>query len=726
MPSPGSSLGKYVLSEVIGRGGMGEVYKARQADLGRTVAIKTLLAGEQASEEFLERFRREARVTAELVHPGIVQIYDVGVEGKLHYIVMEHVEGRSLKEALAERKPGVRESLEIARSVARTLQFAHERGVIHRDVKPANLMIDGGGKVRILDFGLARSTEDGKGLTATGAVIGTPYYMSPEQAFNAPDEVDARTDVYSLGAVLYEMLTGRPIFDGGTVLAILRKIEEEDPKPPGISPEVDALVMRALAKDRERRFRSAGEMADAIDAWLAGTAAPAPKPRLLPYVAVAAAGILLVVVIWAIASKAGSRDPSPEGQLKYILEVADPLSDEALELLEASPELRRLFADHFIERGRFSIAAHALEGYDRVICELASVRVLQRFFSPALFPVGMEIPEGLEGPRGLLMDALRCHFDGRQEAADALLEVALNKGAPERDALLVRAHLELYNAMTAPDEEEREERLAALAEGLEEHDDLALLPLRALAEQGAGESDTAFGFLVDRIARAPYGEEQVMLTHLLLHGGGDHPSSYAHFSGMDDGEERLLAMFLRLLAHLQDPGVEELRHAPSLEELEQHRPHPAALFLIAVDGALNSRWEEAQNALGELESRVEFERLHFNHEVLHLLLDGVEERTPLYLAASELQMHVGREEAALDTLRLVTAEEFPEEEREEILRDKHFRMAILLREDEEAALHHLEEALKRGLPVEDVREDEAFEELQNLQEFKKLLKRHEE
>jgi len=153
------AVGKYQVLGSIGRGGMGEVFKAYQPDLHRHVAIKTLLSGEQASEEFLQRFQREARMAAKLAHPNIVPIYDIGAEGKLHYIVMEYVEGRSLKQLLEEKKLDPEKSLKIALTVAKTLQFAHEQHIVHRDIKPANLILDKQGRVRILDFGLARSMD---------------------------------------------------------------------------------------------------------------------------------------------------------------------------------------------------------------------------------------------------------------------------------------------------------------------------------------------------------------------------------------------------------------------------------------------------------------------------------------------------------------------------------------------------------------------------------------
>ncbi|MFN3487128.1 MAG: protein kinase domain-containing protein, partial [Planctomycetota bacterium] len=401
MTSVPKTLGKYRILGPLGQGGMGEVYKAYQADLGRTVAIKTLLAGEHASPDSLERFLREARVAAKLVHPNIVQIYDIGAEGRLRYLVMEYVEGRTLKDLLAERgRLDVPSALRIARSVVRALQFAHERGIIHRDIKPANILLDRQGRVRILDFGLAKSLTEGGGLTAGGAMIGTPCYMSPEQAFAAPEEVDARADLYSLGAVLYEMLTGRPPFEGATVLAILRKIEAEEPAPPGLSPSIDALVLKALAKDPARRFQSAAEMGEALRTCLAaaGDGGPATA-RLAPEEArpatvtlrfprralrASAAGLALLAVgvaVWAAwpgsapvrpsLAAAPPPPPDPAGELRALLSRRHDVLSAELNRFRDDPQLCRIIAQHFIDRGQYSRALDYLKGYERAIGELA-------------------------------------------------------------------------------------------------------------------------------------------------------------------------------------------------------------------------------------------------------------------------------------------------------------------------------------------------------------------
>jgi serine/threonine protein kinase len=283
MPKPARTVGKYKLLSLIGKGGMGEVWRAYQRDLDRHVALKLMIAGEHASPSSIERFKREAQLAAKLNHKAIVKVFDVGNDGALHYIVMELVEGQSLDRILPTKKLSTAHALKIARSVAEALSAAHAQGIVHRDVKPGNIIIDGDGRVRVADFGLAKHADQGS-LTDAGAILGTPDYMAPEQAFGDPAEVTERADLYGLGAVLYEMLTGRPPLTGATPLAVLRKLEEEDPLPPSrhnpeISREVDALVLKALEKDPARRQASARALADQLTA-LTGKRASAESDKI--------------------------------------------------------------------------------------------------------------------------------------------------------------------------------------------------------------------------------------------------------------------------------------------------------------------------------------------------------------------------------------------------------------------------------------------------------------
>jgi hypothetical protein len=277
------TIGKYEVLGRLGVGAMGVVYKCRQPDLDRPVAVKVLLAARHAAGQVL-RFRREAWAAARLQHPNVVQIYDVGNDGELPFLVMEYVEGCSLDRLIGTPILTLETTLRLVYQVARALQAAHDQGIIHRDIKPSNILIHTSGHPKLADFGLAKSLHDCQALSGSGDMIGTPRYMSPEQVLAAPDEVDARTDVYSLGAVMYEMLTGRPPVDGPNVLAVLSALTDQEPVPPrqlnaAVPEEVDALCRWALAKDPRHRLSSAGQLADTIQSYLLARLLRQPEPR---------------------------------------------------------------------------------------------------------------------------------------------------------------------------------------------------------------------------------------------------------------------------------------------------------------------------------------------------------------------------------------------------------------------------------------------------------------
>ena len=255
--------GRYELVELIGRGGMSSVWKADDRLLDRTVAIKVLHEQFTQDEEYVERFRREARSVAQLSHPNIVTVIDRGEEGGRQYIVFECVEGENLKQLIERSGPlPVRDALLLALQTARALSFAHDRGLIHRDVKPQNVLLNEDGQAKVTDFGIARSV-DVEGVTITGTVLGTSEYIAPEQARG--QRVDALTDVYSLGVVLYELLAGDVPFHGENFVAIaLRHVNEPPPsvldRRPDCPPRVAMAVERAMAKRPEDRFASMGEL----------------------------------------------------------------------------------------------------------------------------------------------------------------------------------------------------------------------------------------------------------------------------------------------------------------------------------------------------------------------------------------------------------------------------------------------------------------------------------
>jgi serine/threonine-protein kinase len=262
--------GRYQVGELLGYGGMAEVHKGRDLRLGRDVAIKMLRTDLARDDTFQLRFRREAQNAASLNHPAIVAVYDTGEERgatgeSLPYIVMEFVNGRTLKEVLAaEGRLMPRRALEITAEIAAALDFSHRHGIIHRDIKPGNVMLTQTGQVKVMDFGIARALASGAStMTQTSAVIGTAQYLSPEQARG--ESVDARSDVYATGCVLYELLCGQPPFVGDSPVSVAYQHVREDAKPPSlinrdVSPAIDAIVLKALAKNPQNRYQSAGEM----------------------------------------------------------------------------------------------------------------------------------------------------------------------------------------------------------------------------------------------------------------------------------------------------------------------------------------------------------------------------------------------------------------------------------------------------------------------------------
>ena len=281
-PQPGDLIAdRYELEELVGSGGMSSVFRARDLQLDRLVAIKILLERYAGDPEYLERFRREARAVARLSHPNIVTVIDRGDDDGRQYIVFEHVDGENLKELVVRsgRLP-VRRALELALAVADGLAFAHEQGLVHRDVKPQNVLLSSEGEVKVTDFGIARSIHVDHGVTQTGTVLGTSEYLAPEQASGKP--VSPATDEYSLGVVLWELLTGHVPFTGENFVAVALKHVNEPPpslreRRPDVSPRLDAAVQRALAKDPERRFPSMAAFAHELRICLAepeGVAAP--------------------------------------------------------------------------------------------------------------------------------------------------------------------------------------------------------------------------------------------------------------------------------------------------------------------------------------------------------------------------------------------------------------------------------------------------------------------
>src|SRR5215468_3164096 len=292
--SPGSKLGPYEILAQIGAGGMGEVYKARDTRLNRTVAVKV------CKEQFSERFHKEAEAIAALNHPRICTLYDVGPD----YLVMEYVEGQPLKGPLP-----VERAVEYASQILDALDAAHRQGIVHRDLKPANILLTKNG-VKLLDFGLAK-TERAKAISASeetvtqsitqeGAIVGTLQYMSPEQLQGKG--ADARSDLFSFGCVLYEMLTGKRAFEGASAPSVIAAVLEREPAPLEVSPPLERVVRRALAKDPEQRFQTAREVKTALEWAIEPQGTGAPKTtRRWQWIAAAPLVIGALGVVWGLA-----------------------------------------------------------------------------------------------------------------------------------------------------------------------------------------------------------------------------------------------------------------------------------------------------------------------------------------------------------------------------------------------------------------------------------------
>jgi beta-lactam-binding protein with PASTA domain/tRNA A-37 threonylcarbamoyl transferase component Bud32 len=285
MTQPRLLGGRYELDGVVGRGGMAEVYRARDIRLDRIVAVKTLRDDLARDQTFQARFRREAQSAASLNHPSIVAVYDTGEDVVGHtpvpYIVMEYVDGRTLRDLLRDDRRLLPErALEITDGVLRALDYSHRNGIVHRDIKPGNVMLTRSGDVKVMDFGIARAVSDAQAtMTQTAQVIGTAQYLSPEQARG--ERVDARSDLYSTGCLLYELLVGRPPFTGDSPVAIAYQHVRENPVPPSrVDPEIppwaDSIVLKAMAKDPGDRYQSAAEMRTDIQRALQGMPVAAP------------------------------------------------------------------------------------------------------------------------------------------------------------------------------------------------------------------------------------------------------------------------------------------------------------------------------------------------------------------------------------------------------------------------------------------------------------------
>lgn len=328
------NYGRYEVVDEIGQGSMGVVYRAHDPQINRHIALKLLRQDRVASEELVQRFLKEAQAMGGLSHPNIATVYDTGQDHGTIFIAMEILRGTSLKDLMREKKLNLNEIVHIGVQVAEALDFAHRKGIVHRDIKPSNIIIDPNGNAKITDFGIAH-IEDASitQQTIPGQILGTPLYMSPEQVMSNP--VDGRSDLYSLGVILYEMTTGTSPFKGENIAAIFQSILQETPRAPEldgspVSRNLSNLIMKSLSKDPAKRFQTGLEMAQTLKGCLQrrqsdtmrGARRPAKRKRIVP--ALLAAIILISAAAGAFYFLSGRGSP-PENLLLSVLKVeSDP------------------------------------------------------------------------------------------------------------------------------------------------------------------------------------------------------------------------------------------------------------------------------------------------------------------------------------------------------------------------------------------------------------------
>ena len=365
-----SDFGDYELLEEIGRGGQGVVYRARQKSLNRTVALKVIGLGQWATEAHLKRFRREAEAAARLDHPGIVPIHEVGERDGHCYFSMNFVEGGQLDEVVRDSPMSTRQAAELIAKVARTVHYAHEHGILHRDIKPGNILLDKHGEPHLTDFGLARLVETESTVTRTKEVLGTPSYMAPEQAVGETEKLTSATDVYGLGAVLYQLLTGQPPFAGGTTYETIRLLLDKEPRPPRLlNPKIDrdlsTICLKCLEKDPQRRYPAAAGLAEDLEHWLKHEPIRAKRSGVFTYtrkwvrrnpalVGTAAVCLLLgAASIWLLRQPDWTRQIS--AATKKLLLSPEQAAEQAKlhQALVQYPELQfEVYQSHFTSRAK--------------------------------------------------------------------------------------------------------------------------------------------------------------------------------------------------------------------------------------------------------------------------------------------------------------------------------------------------------------------------------------
>ncbi len=431
--------GYQILGE-LGRGGMGVVYKARQQSLNRLVALKMVLSGAHASAAQLARFHTEALSVARLQHPNIVQIYDVGEHAGLPYFSLEYVDGIPLDKKIDRKPQQPRYAAELVQSLARTMHVAHQNNIIHRDLKPANVLLTKEGVPKITDFGLAKAVEDDSSQTRSGTILGSPSYMSPEQARGAVKDVGPLADLYTLGSVLYELLTGRPPFQGATVMETLDQVLSREPLPPSqlqptVPPDLETICLKCLQKEPHKRYRDCEALADDLRRFLAGEpilARPVSQTERLwrwckrnPRVAWLSAAVLLLLLTVAITSTISAVRIAHEKKLA--IEARDLATRKANEAEQA-----KMLAD---QRAVAEAAARELADENAKVASDQAQFALTTI--QTLVDRAQKRLDDAPGNRELKIDLLKAAMDGLQEVS------AMAKGSSTIEPTMAAAHMKM-------------------------------------------------------------------------------------------------------------------------------------------------------------------------------------------------------------------------------------------------------------------------------------------
>ena len=380
----GQLFGDYHLEAELGRGGMGVVYRARHTSLDRTVALKMVLDGHLDSTEHRRRFQAEAKAAARFRHPNIVHIHEVSEMFGRHYFTMDYIEGENLADRIARGPIPIDEAVRIIAAVARAIHHLHQQGVVHRDIKPSNILLDKDGTPYVTDFGLAKVFADDGIKTATGVIAGTPRYMSPEQALAQNDRVGPATDIYSLGTIFYEMLTGTPAFDDQTPVEILMQVVSREPPLPRtlnrrIPRSLQQICLKCMSKEPEDRYASADALADDLDHYTRGEPLDTPGP-----------GVQRRVVRWC------RRQPALAARLGgfavfYVVEwinLATNTIDQSfhirVSLILLAWALASILCQQFLNSRRWSVPAQFVWGTLDIICLFAILRQANGVVSPLM------------------------------------------------------------------------------------------------------------------------------------------------------------------------------------------------------------------------------------------------------------------------------------------------------------------------------------------------------